>query len=580
DRMLTTVADATKDLLNSSNTDLEQVIPAALRVLGEGLGCDRVNLLENFGQSATQVPGHTKVIYGWAEPDTVTQLPHPDATQIDGEGLEAFTGQYLQNNGFGGLVDDWPEPLRSAFKAIDMRSSYSVPIWLGEKFWGIVAFDYCHEAKQVSSAEMAILRTAAACIGGAIQRDRTQKAILQAEQAQVAKLMKTNQALKNNLDRLAAESSLDAFLGHVLTEISQQLNIQTVWLYLYEHTDQTLQLHRWVEQGEVQPPANFAQLGPMANPIAVANLAIWEHLRQTRTPFVITPDNADQSEQFMFPGTQDWQLQWAKQNNIQSGVNILLMLGETPLGLLGLLSAQRSGYASEELALVQALTHQATLAIQLTRLADEAKQSTLYEERSRLAGEIHDTLAQTFTGISVQLELAQYLIGQSAQESDRAEVGSTLERIGSLAQTGLAEARRSVWSLYSATEDYTNLAERLADCIATLAKGTDLHTQVDLKGDPYPLNYFVGKNLLRIGQEAITNTFRHAQATELWVELTYAPNQVSLRVSDNGCGFAPQAQAEGFGLVSISERADRIGGQLRITTQPERGTEIFVQVPL
>ncbi|MEO0986086.1 MAG: GAF domain-containing protein [Cyanobacteria bacterium J06639_14] len=580
DRMLSTVAAATKDLLDSSNTDLAETISAALRVLGEGLRCDRVNVLENFDQSATQVPGHTKVIYGWAEPDTVTQLPHPDATQIDGEGLEAFTGQYLQNNGFGGLVDDWPEPLRSAFKAIGMQSSYSVPIWLGEKFWGIVAFDYCHEAKQVSPAEMAILRTAAACIGGAIQRDRTQKAILQTEQAQVAKLMKTNQALKNNLDRLAAESSLDAFLGHVLTEISQQLNIQTIWFYLYESIDQTLQLHRWVEQGEVQPPESFVQLGPVANPIAVANLPIWAHLQQTRTPFVITADNADQAEQFMFPGTQDWQLQWAKQNNIQSSINILLMVGETPLGLLGLLSAQRSEYTSEELALVQALAHQATLAMQLTRLADEAKQATLYEERSRLAGEIHDTLAQTFTGISVQLELAQYLIGQSAKENARAEVDSTLERISSLAQTGLAEARRSVWSLYPATEDYANLAEPLADCIAALARGTELHTQVSLKGEPYSVNCFVGKNLVRIGQEAITNTFRHAQATELWVELTYTTHQVSLRVSDNGCGFVPQAQAEGFGLVSISERADRMGGQLRITTHLGQGTEIFVQVPL
>ncbi|MEM1369192.1 MAG: GAF domain-containing sensor histidine kinase [Cyanobacteria bacterium P01_H01_bin.15] len=363
--------------------------------------------------------------------------------------------------------------------------------------------------------------------------------------------------------------------------MSQQLNIQTVWLYLYERTDQTLQLHRWVEQGEVQPSENFAQLGPMADPLPVANLLIWKHLRQTKTPFVITADNADQAEQFMFPGTQDWQLRWAKQNNIQSCVNILLMLGETPLGLLGLLSAQHSEYTSEELALIQALTHQATLAIQLTRLADEAKQATLlYEERSRLAGEIHDTLAQTFTGISVQLELAQYLIGQSAKESDRAEVVSTLERISSLAQTGLAEARRSVWSLYPATQDYTKLAEHLADCIATLAQGTDLNTQISLKGEPYPINYFVGKNLLRIGQEAITNTFRHAQATELWIELIYAPNQVCLQVRDNGCGFVPQAQAEGFGLVSISERVDRIGGQLRITTQPGQGTEIFVQVPL
>jgi signal transduction histidine kinase len=87
-------------------------------------------------------------------------------------------------------------------------------------------------------------------------------------------------------------------------------------------------------------------------------------------------------------------------------------------------------------------------------------------------------------------------------------------------------------------------------------------------------------NLLRIGQVSIANTLKHAQASQLSIELTYTPAQVSLCIKDNGCGFNPQAQTEGFGLISISERTDRIGGQLRITTQLGQGTEIFVQVPL
>ncbi|MEM7595385.1 MAG: ATP-binding protein, partial [Cyanobacteria bacterium P01_A01_bin.83] len=155
-----------------------------------------------------------------------------------------------------------------------------------------------------------------------------------------------------------------------------------------------------------------------------------------------------------------------------------------------------------------------------------------------------------------------------------------LDRIGTLAQTGLAEARRSVWSVYPASEDYTDLAQKLTDCVTTLTEGTDLETQVLINGNPYPLSYFIGKNLLRIGQESITNTLKHAQATILLVELIYTPHRVSLRVSDNGCGFSPQAQTEGFGLAGISERSDRINGQLRITTQPGQGTEILVQVSL
>ena len=177
---------------------------------------------------------------------------------------------------------------------------------------------------------------------------------------------------------------------------------------------------------------------------------------------------------------------------------------------------------------------------------------TVSSIKKAIAGEIHDTLAQTFTGISVQLELAQYL-----SQNNPAEVESILGSIGSLAQTGLAEARRSVWSVYPASEDYTDLAQKLADCVENLTGGTELYTQVRITGDPYPLSCFVGKNLLRIGQESITNTLKHAQATELQVNLTYTPNQVSLCISDNGCGFCPQIQTEGFGLIGISERSDR-----------------------
>jgi PAS domain S-box-containing protein len=399
-----------------------------------------------------------------------------------------------------------------------------------------------------------------------------QQALLQAEQDRVAELAKTNQALKNNLDRLATEPNLEAFLGHVLTEISQQLDMHTAWLYLYDAQTQTLQLNNWVEKGTVQPIARFTELEPLAEPILIASTPLWDHLRQTRYPFVITRDNA---AQFLFSSTEDWQLQWADRHGIQSGINILLSVGDKPMGLLGLLCAHRSEFTSEELELVQALSQQATLAIQLTQLAAEAQQAALFEERNRLAGEIHDTLAQTFTGIAIQLELINYLIPQ-----ETTEVSSILDRIGSLAQTGLSEARRSVWSIYPFGEENIDLAQKLTDCVEQLTFGNELNTQVKIDGNPHPLSSFLSTNLLRIGQVSITNTLKHAQASKLLIELSYQPTQVSLRIKDNGCGFNPQVPTAGFGLISISERTDRIGGQLRITTQPGQGTEIFVQVPL
>lgn len=92
--------------------------------------------------------------------------------------------------------------------------------------------------------------------------------------------------------------------------------------------------------------------------------------------------------------------------------------------------------------------------------------------------------------------------------------------------------------------------------------------------------YLVGQNLLRIGQEAITNVLKHAQAAHLWVELIYAPDTVCLRVKDDGRGLASQTQTEGFGLIGMSERIESLHGRLCIASHPHQGTDIFVQVPL
>jgi two-component system, NarL family, sensor kinase len=96
----------------------------------------------------------------------------------------------------------------------------------------------------------------------------------------------------------------------------------------------------------------------------------------------------------------------------------------------------------------------------------------------------------------------------------------------------------------------------------------------------YSLPAEVESNLLRMGQEALTNAIKHANAAEIRVELRYDPNQVCLRVQDNGQGFGVGSipATEGFGLLGMSERAERIGAQLTIGSQPGQGTEIIVTV--
>ena len=97
-------------------------------------------------------------------------------------------------------------------------------------------------------------------------------------------------------------------------------------------------------------------------------------------------------------------------------------------------------------------------------------------------------------------------------------------------------------SIYSADEYFADLARQLADCVKNLTAGTDLHTQIDIVGTPTPLSSFLGVNLLRIGQEAIANSLKHAQANKLMIQLNYSPHQVSLCIKDNGIGFSAQGE--------------------------------------
>jgi signal transduction histidine kinase len=192
-----------------------------------------------------------------------------------------------------------------------------------------------------------------------------------------------------------------------------------------------------------------------------------------------------------------------------------------------------------------------------------------------MAREIHDTLAQSFTGILLQLGVAKRIVNQQPEEA-----WSLIERVSELAHEGLMEARRSVWALHPQASEYSELANALTRSLEQMTEHTPVCGSVCIQGTPRALPPDLGMNLLRIGQEALTNALRHAQAQTIWLELTFEADQVRLRVQDDGQGFDPQADSGGFGLIGMRQRADRIGGQLTITSQPGQGTEVMVMIPI
>ncbi len=206
----------------------------------------------------------------------------------------------------------------------------------------------------------------------------------------------------------------------------------------------------------------------------------------------------------------------------------------------------------------------------------QAEAASILEERNRMAREIHDTLAQAFTGILAQVGAANQVLTDDVEAT-----GAHLDLIKELARTGLTEARRSVVALRPQLLEEGSLQSALHRLVAqlrTAALDTTLYDEIE--GAVYALPAEVESNLLRMGQEALTNAMRHANADEIRVGLVYDRDQVYLRVKDNGQGFGVGsiAASEGFGLLGMSERAERIGAQLTIRSQPGQGTEIIFTV--
>ena len=262
------------------------------------------------------------------------------------------------------------------------------------------------------------------------------------------------------------------------------------------------------------------------------------------------------------------------------GVKTILIIPLTSGGQVnGRLTFRFTGerdFHPEELEIARALATQASLAIQLTRLARTARQSAILKERNQLAGEIHDSLAQIFTGIAMQLGAAREVFKAG---SDNVLV--YLERASDLAQFGLSEARRSAFSLQSTIIEETGLIEALQKLVERSNITGRLRCNFHSSGVPEEsLPPSVQHDLLRVAQEAMSNAVRHAKPTVISVSLRCDPPDLVLEITDNGSGIAdPQtARIEGFGLSNMQARAEKLGAQFDVRTAPGRGTRIVVRL--
>ncbi len=387
------------------------------------------------------------------------------------------------------------------------------------------------------------------------------------------------EALKEIINSISAEPNPDNFLQHVLCMIARQMGGQSVSVFS-RNDDDTLVHEVTFEGSEMKVVKKSLKH-------SVEDQPLWAEAMRRGTDCLVTEFDRDpiwlrfvneppseglpRLNEKTPPFIADMHMQLKAQGVILSLAIPMVTRGRVS-GFIGIRFAKRQEFPPEEIELGRTLAQQAALAIQLMRLSRESQQAAVVAERNRMARDIHDTLAQGFTGVIMQLQAARGAI-------DLIDASAHVERAEALARSSLEEARRSVRALRPKSLRDATLCMALEELLKTVSRDTGLNAEFLVEGEQRPIPLEWEEGLLRVVQESLTNTIRHSQAKNFKATLKFETQRIVLLLNDDGAGFNREEESDGFGLIGMKERVDRMGGEFVIRSQPGQGTETAIALP-
>ena len=421
-----------------------------------------------------------------------------------------------------------------------------------------------------------------------LQTDRmlglSRHALEMPQKGSTTEITRANEAMRKCLDGLTSVAELDDFLGQMMAAVTRQLGAFSSTLRIRNFEQNTLPLEFVFQEGRVMAPgeAKYPECWQSVSleqfdPDFLCHSSCKRAKDEQRVAtFSDQPAAIIRVLDPHSPMPED-QRSYLRELGVKTVLIIPLASRGQANGRLTFRFTEERDFRPEELEIARALATQASLAIHLTRLANTSRQSAVLEERNRLAGEIHDSLAQNFAGISMQLSVAT-----EAMQMKSKDAFSHVERATDLARFGLSEARRSALSLRSDIIEESGLIEALRRLVERAnIPGLLWCSFRSSKVREETLPPSVQQDLFRIAQEAISNAIRHARPTAITVSLRRNPPNLVLKIRDNGSGIADgRSSGEGFGFGNMRARAKNIGAELDIRSSAGSGTSVVVRLPI
>ncbi|HZZ16002.1 MAG TPA: GAF domain-containing protein, partial [Candidatus Sulfotelmatobacter sp.] len=476
-------------------------------------------------------------------------------------GTAAYRGEQVivENIATDPLWEDY----RDAALPHDLCACWSTPIFSSQRKVIATFAMYYREPRRPSPRDQKIIEQITHLAGIAIERKLTQQDLARSEQLARGHV----EVMMRSLDVLATEAAPEKFIAEMLRTIGQRLRASTVMLWLRNHEDDMLRLHLTIEGDQQVPPD--PEHPYIKDPQGWKRSLQFQEMFFTKGPVVC--DDIEHDPRIL----AEFREYLMKRGRKKFMAIPMFVLGEVR-GFIGIQHVEGGAYRPEEIELAQALAHHVMMAAHSAELGEQLRHAAVLKERTRMARDIHDTLAQGFTGVILQTDAAE----EALLEEDPEHAVRHMRRARELARESLGEARRSVHALRPQALEKAAFPDALKAIITNAAAGTSLRANFQLKGEPRELQPAVEENLLHIGQEALTNALKHAHATEFLARLCFDSGAVRLELRDNGDGFVVDAvNGEGFGLIGMKERAEQIGATLTILSETGAGTEIVAVSP-
>ena len=452
---------------------------------------------------------------------------------------------------------------RAAALKHGLRASWSNPVlsWKGEVLGTFCM--YYREPRRPTSPDFELIELATHLVRVAIERDRAQEALRASERVARSHV----EVMMRSLDVLATEAAPEKFIAEMLRTIGQHLRALRVMLFLRNPQDDAVRMHLVIEDDrQVAPHSDH----PFVNkPCGWKKRPLLQELLFTKSPVVVDDIDGDARLEPKFR-------EYLKRHRVQRFMAIPMFVSGELRGFIGIHHSEKGAYRGDEIELAQALAHHVMLAAHGQELVEQQREAAILKERTRMARDIHDTLAQGFTGVIVQMEAAE----EALLDDDQEQAVGHVRRARELARDSLGEARRSVHALRPQALEKAAFTDALQAIIKNTAAGTALRTEFRITGNPRELEPAVEENLLHIGQEALTNALRHAHATRFHARLNFDSDAVYLELRDNGVGFIVDGINDGgIGLIGMRERADQIGATVEVSSKPGVGTRVLAVCP-